>query len=352
MDTLKVVFLSEWRKNPYKDLLSQHLEKRGLQIRESLWKTFFLPLIFRPWKPNVVHLHTLHPFLRGRSTLSKTAKLYLFVSQVALLKTLGIKVVWTVHEWADKLGTDSSDIPPDHTLSIGRVMHAFIAHGESTQKEIAKSFTPDHPEKVHVIPHGNYIGFYENIVSPQEARKSLDIPEDHVVFLLFGGLYRYKGVLEAIAAFKALESDKATLVIAGKPSEKGLKEEIESEIQDCVNRVIFVPERIPDKDVQLYMNACDCVVVPYKVFTTSGVAVLGMSFGRVCVAPRIGFFCDIFGGSGAFLYEPNDPNGLLKVMSEAIVNRSEIIEMADRNLALAKQWSWDYVAQETVKVYR
>lgn len=347
----KVFFLSEWLKNPYKDLLAKHLESEGLEVREDLWKTLFLLEVLYPWKPNILHLHALHPFLRGRSTFSKNVKFCLFVVQIFLLKLLGIKTVWTVHEWADKLDTGSSEISPNHAAVIGRVLYAFIAHCESTKDDIVNTFQLSNSKKAHFIPHGNYIGFYENQVDQHQARQLLGIPDEHVSFLIFGGLYRYKGVLEALSAFKQLTSDQVTLIIAGKPSEKGLKEEIEAEIESCSKQVIFVPERIPDADVQLYMNACDCVVMPYKVFTTSGVAVLAMSFGRVCIAPQIGFFQDIFEEDGAFLYEIDDPAGLTKALSRTITNRVAIPSMAQRNLELAKTWSWQFVADRTISVY-
>lgn len=351
MNNLKVVFLSEWLSNPYKDLLSKHLEAKGLKVRENLWKTFFIPMVIYPWKPDILHLHTLHPFLRGRFVFSKVIKLWLFVGQLFLLRLLGIKTIWTVHELADKLDTGSSDIPANHSAIIGRALYAFITHCESTKKEIITNFQLSDSKKVHVIPHGNYIGFYENQIDQMQARKALGIPNGNLTFLIFGGLYRYKGVLDALRAFKKLDSNQVTLIIAGKPSGKDLEHEIESEIQSCSKSVVFVPKLIPDRDVQVYMNVCDCVILPYKVFTTSGVAILAMSFGRICIAPCVGFFKDIFKDGGAFLYQINEPYGLAKAMSMAVSKQTIISKMGQNNLDMARQWSWSYVATETISVY-
>jgi hypothetical protein len=36
----------------------------------------------------------------------------------------------------------------------------------------------------------------------------------------------------------------------------------------------------------------------------------------------------------------------------AIKKRESILDMGKHNLQLAEQWSWDYVAEETIKIYK
>ena len=352
MKNLKIVFLSDWLGNPYKDLLSTKLATKGAEVKEYLWSTFFTPSLFKSGKPNILHLHTLHPFLRGRSSLSKFLKVCLFVGQICFLRLIGIKTVWTVHEWVDKLNTGSSEINKNYCTIIGKILHRFIVHSNSTKEEIIEAFNLKKPNKANVIPHGNYIESYENKIDQKEARKYLEIPEDNFVFLIFGGLYRYKGVIETVQAFKQLNKIQTTLIIAGKPNEEGLKEEIESEIKGLEKSIVFIPSRIPDNEIQIYMNACDCVVVSYKVFTTSGVAILASSFGRSCIAPKDGFFLDLFKEGGAFLYDAQCSDGLNDALVKAVQNRELISQMGQANLALAQRLSWDDIASKTLLAYQ
>ena len=74
-----------------------------------------------------------------------------------------------------------------------------------------------------------------------------------------------------------MNSNKAVLIIAGKISESGLEEEIKMAIGANQN-IILIAERIGDSEVQIYLNAADCILLPYTVYTTSGVAILGMSW--------------------------------------------------------------------------
>lgn len=352
MKNLRVVFLSHWLGNPYKTLLSEHLLNQKVEVTEYLvTSSFFLPLIFQENKLDIVHLHLLHEFIVHRKPLWQRIKFCLFIIQISLLKIRGIKVVWTVHEWHDKIFFKKDSIPLQYRPTIGKFIDAIITHCHTTQQEIIKAFSLENQDKVFIVPHGNYIGIYENNISKLEARKALGIPAENLVLLLFGGIYRYKGVLETIDAFKHLEQDGTSLLIAGQPHEEQLEELIKDKIQGFRN-ILFVPKRVPDDEVQIYLNASDCVLVPYQVFTTSGVAILAMSFGQACVAPRVGFFTDVLDESGAILYDSTDEEGLLKAMTYAIEKKSQLWEMGKYNLKMAEKWNWSYVAEETFKIYQ
>lgn len=348
---LKVVFLSDWLNNPYKELLIKNLATQGVTTQEFFWRTFFLPQVTSAGIPDVLHFHTIHPFLLGKSVVSRWLKLLFFISQILLLKLMGTKLVWTVHEWNDKLGNNDSGISMAHTKILGKFLNGIIAHCETTKQEMIDVFHWQNSEnKAFVVPHGNYIDCYPNETDKVTARNKLGISLDVPVFLLFGDIYRYKGVLKTISAFKQLSSQ-AILLIAGLPKQENLQEEILTEIQGESN-IIFIPQRIPDDEIQIYLNSCDCVLVPYNVFTTSGIAILAMSFGRACIAPNIGFFSDVLDTSGAFLYDSKQADGLLTAMNQAIAAQQDLPRMGNHNLDLANKWNWQFVAAETVNVYQ
>jgi glycosyltransferase involved in cell wall biosynthesis len=264
---------------------------------------------------------------------------------------MGTKIVWTVHEWADRWSNGQTNIPPIWAATLGRLFHAVITHCNTTKNEIIKAFRLENQNKVFVVLHGNYIGSYENEVSQLDARQILGIPPDDLVFLLFGNILRAKGFLEAIDAFKCLREKKIFLLIAGYTGEEQIEELITDKVKGCDN-ILFLPGKVPDEKIQVFMNACDCTIVPYKVFTTSGVTILTMSFGRACIAPRTGFFSDVLDDSGAFLYDSNHEDNLLQAMKAAIEKRDSILDMGKHNLKLAQQWSWDYVAEKTLSIYQ
>lgn len=332
-------------------MLSKHLYSHGIIVEELEWSTFFVHKVLAYDHVRILHFHTLHPFLLGKSEATRLIKLIFFVAQITFLKLFNIKAIWTVHELQDKLGDHSNNISPRQAKLLGFFMDGFIVHCESTKESVVQFFVLQGKErKVHVIPHGNYIDIYENEISSEAARAKLRLPERKFVFLLIGGIYRYKGVLEAISAFKAISEGDAYLVIAGKLCEADLGEDIAIAIGDRKN-ILFVPETIEDDDMQIYINAADCVLLPYGVFTTSGVALLAMSFGKACIAPSVGFFKDTLQGAGSLLYDRSDQAKLSKAMTFAKNHPAQVEQAGDRNFELAQRWSWDYVAKETYKAY-
>jgi len=90
------------------------------------------------------------------------------------------------------------------------------------------------------------------------------------------------GLLEA---FKQLHHDEVQLVIAGKIWNDRLAEQIRQKTEGH-NNIKFVPGFVPRRPNQVYMNACDVAVFPYRDVLTSGAVILAMSFGR-CIAPRM-----------------------------------------------------------------
>ena len=346
---MKVVFLSDWIANPYKDLLSKHLTARGASVSEHLWCTFFLTKVLSQGECDVLHFHTIHPFLLAKNPLTRGIKLLIFISQIIFLRLVGTKSVWTVHEWSDKMAGGKNDVSTLVATIAVNLFSKVIVHCPTTKQEMEQLLHLN-PAKVVVVPHGNYIRYYENQITAKEARSKLNIPESNLVFVLFGNIYRYKGVLEAISAFKQFNCSQSSLVIAGKLGEAELKQDIDRAIGTNCN-IKVIAERIADSEVQTYLNAADCILLPYTVYTTSGVAVLGMSFGKVCIAPKKGFFQDVINDSGGFLYNLPHETGLESAMRQALDKRHELPAMGQHNFERMTYWSWDYVAELTLAAY-
>jgi glycosyltransferase involved in cell wall biosynthesis len=88
-------------------------------------------------------------------------------------------------------------------------------------------------------------------------------------------------------------------MFAGRPINESITKEIALAIDGDL-RIKFLPGYVADDDVQVHLNACDVYVLPYQRVLTSGAAVLAMSFGKPCIAPRTGCVTDILKEEGAF----------------------------------------------------
>ena len=347
---LRSLFLSQWKFNPYQKLLVRHLRALGVEIAErSTRKAFLGPALFR-YKPDILHLQNILPLTRKKNGLLVVLDLLLFLFQLIFLRAVGVKIVWTAHDLRSHEGKNAG-LERVATILIGRMAHAIIAHCEKARAELLKQPLIGREDKVLVVPHGHYIGYYDNNISRARARMVLGLPEDSFTFLLLGWIGAYKGIVELIDAFGRMRSDKAYLVVAGNSPDPKFTDMIQQKVA-WQDQIKFIPGFIPENEIQVYMNACDVVVLPYRDILTSGVVLLAMSFSRPCVAVRRGCIDEVLNDSGAFLYEPHSEEGLLRAMECAIDRRDELAGMGRYNQERAHQWGWDQVAQRTLAVYR
>ncbi len=357
---LRVFHLARLECNPYLNLLLRSLKAKNIYIEGGEYNSqsiFFLWQVLSASKPDIFHIHDIHYFLQGKqgkfdNIIRRQIKFIIFITQIIILKILGIKIIWTVHEWTDKYTNGRQNILPIWGLILSQIIDAIITHCHSTQNTIEKVFHLDHSNRISTIYHGNYLDAYPNKISTELARCSLGISQDKLVFLLFGNIFPSKGFVTAIEEFQKLNQDNLNLflLVVGKPVNQEIQDLINQKIQHTTN-IRFIPHQIPDEEVQTYMNACNCVILPYQVFTTSGVAILAMSFAKACIAPNIGYFSEILDDTGAFLFG-TDTSSLFDAMEQSLKQQNYLAVMGKHNFSKVQQWSWDSVANATVNIYK
>ncbi len=123
-----------------------------------------------------------------------------------------------------------------------------------------------------------------------EAKESLSIEEEFVI-LSFGLIRRYKGIPHLIEAFEGFPEEiaqKSRLLIVGEVWEdrKELLEQIEK--SPYSEKITLVDEYVPDYMIPTYFSAADVLVLPYLRASQSGIAHIGMSFGKPVVVSEVG----------------------------------------------------------------
>ncbi|MGF2036716.1 MAG: glycosyltransferase family 4 protein [Nostoc sp. CmiVER01] len=355
MEKIKSIFLPKTfvDGNPYITQLSDNLEKVGIELvlpGISSSTTFFLPLVILREKADFIHLHWLDPFFAYQNQFN-ILKLLVVVLQLVLLKLFGIKIIWTVHNLKNH---ESVNFIFDRIYSIivAELSNAIITHCQVAKEETVKQFSIRNKDKVFVVPHGNYIDFYENKIEKAAAREKLGLKDSNLVFLFLGSIRPYKGVFQLIDTFNQLHSEKIQLVIAGRVhlDNQEITDTLRQKIAND-QRIKFFPGFVPNDEIQLYMNACDAVIFPYRDILTSGAVLLAMSFGKACIAPRKGCIGEVLDDAGAFLYQIDDQNGLINAINSAVKKHDELFLMGEHNLQLAKEYNWKYIAKMTADVY-
>ena len=356
---MKVIFIPDYSKwNLYQKALANSLSKEGAEVSFSTSFRLFsvLSSVKNHWKPDILHIHWPHPFLLASSKGKTILKSVSFIGELLLLKLFGIKIVWSVHNIAN-LERKHRYLELFFSKLIARLCNKLIVHCPSAKKEVMDVYGMTKDSLIEVIPHGNYIHSYENIVSKTQARKKLQLSNEDTVFLSFGQIRPYKGVSELVDAFKKFNYLQAKLLIVGKPRNNEINDEIREKC-DMDKNILLLFKFVPDDEIQIYMNAADVVV--YTCHTSffsptqmPGGVILAMSFGKPVIAPAIGCIPDGLDSEGSILYNPLDKEGLLKVMHSILdKDTNNLIKMGKHNFELAKQLRWDEIAKRTCEVYR
>lgn len=346
--TMHVHFVPRWPGNPYHYELADHLMNFGVVVEEAsrLKNIFELGKIAGKF-PEIVHFHAIPRF--SWSPMD-AFRFIAFWCRVFRLRAHGSAVVWTIH---DIFHHEAKH--PKIDLFFSRLLFhradGVIVHSEAAGRAVKKQWNVQREEGFFVVPHGNYIESYPNEISRDDARTKLGIPHEKLVFLFLGMIRPYKGVVPLIETFKQIANPSSYLLVAGKPLNADLSNEIGAAVgnQDSIHHRL---DHIKDVEMQDYLNAADVVVFPYTKALTSGALILAMSFGRACIAPKMGALEDTLDEAGGFLYNPEDSDGLRNAMERAINESTSLPTMGICNLKRVQGWSWDFVAKLTTDVYQ
>ena len=348
---LRVVLSPFFPSNPYVETLESHLSRQpDLQVQVRGKADLAWTRKFDGEQVDVLHIHWLHLFFLRTSLLVSTRNALSFLLKIGSMKTAGIKLVWTVHNLQNHEERHSKlDAFVSHRVAF--LADAIIVHSTSARSAVIEQFGVTDAEKVHVIPFGNYVGRYPNQVTVESARKKIGMGGAEFLFLFLGEIKPYKGVIELIDAFAGLQAPAARLIIAGRIHSDGFRADLERRVRN-LDTVFLAPGYVPDDEIQIYMNASDVVVLPYRKVLASGILLLTMSFARACVAPDLPWIRDIIDDSGAFFFHPRDVSSLGAAMKRALAARQQLGAMGEHNRALVDGWDWSFAAGQTADLYR
>ena len=135
MAEIKCLELQKWAKNPYMDLLQESLSKRKVITYSAETNSFFAYFALKEGI-DLVHLHLIS---RGGFKKAASYNFYWFflVNQLILLRLLGVKIFWTVHN-LEPHENEYSKLNKFYSFIVARVANALIVHAESCKKEIIK----------------------------------------------------------------------------------------------------------------------------------------------------------------------------------------------------------------------
>jgi beta-1,4-mannosyltransferase len=269
-----------------------------------------------------------------------------FVCLLLLLRARGACLTWTAH---NLMPHQRALIPLVDVLArhiIIALSEAIFAHSQRAAALIAQRF-PAAAGKLHIIPHGNWIGHYRRLGTRAEARDRLKLTRQAYVLLFFGACRPYKNLEALVAAFRRVPDNDLRLVIAGDFQDAAYRDCVQALAGHDV-RIGFDSRFIPDDELSTYLEAADVVVVPYRDVLTSGSVMLAFSFGRPVISVARGFLLDVVTPESGVLFEPNSVEELVEAIARVrarTYRESYILEHA-------RQFRFEDAAQTFLEVLR
>ncbi len=220
-----------------------------------------------------------------------------------------------------------------------------IAISQSTRNDLIEILDIN-PEKIKVI----YLGVNHEIYrgrNKEEARKALNLPLDKKILLNVGTENENKNIERLIRVFHRLQKRLKNLILI----RVGLTSE---EITDLISRL-----GLEDKVLRLglikdfpnlYYNAADIYICADLLGGFGMPNLEAMASGCPVVTSRTGAFPEIVGDAGLF-FDPWDGDDIFEKIAILLEDSKLRKEYAQKSLGRAKLFSWEKMANETIKVY-
>ena len=334
--------------NPYLDQLYNNMQSSAVRIHRLRPRQAIPQLLLARGK-RVFHLHFFDELTQHSSKWQTLLRSLGFLGLLILFRLRGVRIVWTAH-----------NIQP-HELRhpfwafltyrlVTRWSMAVIAHSYAAKNMLEARYGPI--PHCTVIPHGSYVNFYGPLRNQKESRIQLDLPQAKRVLLNFGAFRRYKNLEMLINAFEKLPiAERGVLLIVGAAKDQQYTRALQAQAQRVEN-VIVRDQFIPDDELPHYLAAADAVILPYRTMLTSGILLWAMSYARPVVAPAFGPITElIHEGREGFLFAPGDVDSLQAALTRMLAH-SDLAEMGETSLEVARQFAWPQIAAQTIQLYQ
>lgn len=218
-----------------------------------------------------------------------------------------------------------------------------LVHTASAAEEL-KAVT-GRTEGISVLPHGHFIGDGSGIPEKADARRSLGIPVNAYCPLFFGMIKPTKGLMLLCKAVEAMPSD-VLLLVAGRPRGRVSQELQRLERLQHAGRVLAKTAYLPENEMELWMAAADCVVLPYERSYQSGVAIQAMSRDVPVVLSDLPVHREwVRSGASAQLFRSGDADSLTEAILRLKNNDGEAHDMAlAAKRFLLREHAWELPA--------
>jgi glycosyltransferase involved in cell wall biosynthesis len=319
---------------PYTERFYAALEALGVEVIEGQWSGRWLAERVRPG--DVVHLHWPSFFYDRPARTSRTIAVLKFRLFLRLIQMRGGRLVWTAHNLYPHDGAQHDRAHRAARRLVAARASRVLVHSQYALARVSAEFAiPKH--KMVPVPHGHLIDYFPRTVTVADARARLGIGATEYVYGFVGTCMPYKRVEDVIDAFGAMQDDGVLLIAGGFRTSDYLALNRAKLARLHGRRIIFEPRDLAVDEMQIYMQASDILVCPYRDILTSGTALTAFSFGTPVIVPDNGAMRESVPAECGIVYDAARSDGLYQAMLAARARRFD--RAAIESYARTQRWS-------------
>ena len=178
------------------------------------------------------------------------------------------------------------------------------------------------------------------------ARRNLGIDENVNLLLFFGLIRPYKGLDCLIEALGKLD-EKTELLIAGESYDNWSKYDSIIKKLNLQNRIHLINRFVSDSELPNIFCSADCLILPYKQASQSGVVATSIHYNTPIIATDTGDLrSSIVKGKTGALVEPNNPSLLAEKIQNWLMQDNNISQVQIEYDKIRQAKSWDAFASQ------
>jgi glycosyltransferase involved in cell wall biosynthesis len=229
--------------------------------------------------------------------------------------------------------------PGDITLTryFFKSVDYFILLSEKVRNDLLL-LKPDAKNKF--LPHPVYSNFGLP-VNKDEAKAHLKITNSKNI-LFFGFIRDYKGLDILFNAIALLKNEiDVKLIVAGEFYSNEVKYLKIIDELGIKENLLMHTDFIPTSEVKYYFSAADCVILPYRDATQSGIVQIATNFNKPVIASNVGGLGEVIeNGKTGFIIEKENPEALAGAIIKFYSENKE--DEFVKNISLeVEKYSWE-----------
>lgn len=205
-------------------------------------------------------------------------------------------------------------------------------------------------DKILIAPDGVNLGKFNLLISKKEARVRTSLPIEKKLVIYTGHLYKWKGADILACAAEYVDSDTVFVFVGGIGGDV-------DKFRDQYGHVsnIKILGQKSYKDIPLYLKAADVLVLPNsgkedisRLYTSPMKLFEYMASKTPIIAAGLPSIKEVLNESNSYLFAPDEPLGLARVLKKVLSDRTESQKRAILAFNDVREYTWSNRAKKII----